>query len=57
MPDSLLQLEAQRTDLFRQLLALGDFRRAPLPPLQVSAGSRAVIAPNATIPATAPTFG
>lgn len=27
MPDSLPSLEARRTDLFRQLAALGDFRR------------------------------
>jgi hypothetical protein len=30
MPDSLPQLEAQRTDLFRQLVALGDFRRGSI---------------------------
>ena len=30
MPDSLPQLEAQRTDLFRQLAALGDFRRGSI---------------------------
>jgi hypothetical protein len=30
MPDSLLQLEAQRTDLFRQLATLGDFRRGSI---------------------------
>jgi hypothetical protein len=33
MPDSLPQLEARRADLFRQLEALGDFRRG-------TAGSR-----------------
>jgi hypothetical protein len=30
MPDSLLQLEAQRMDLFRQLPTLGDFRRGSI---------------------------
>jgi hypothetical protein len=30
MPSSLLQLEAQRTDLFRQLAALADFRRGSI---------------------------
>jgi hypothetical protein len=30
MPDSLPRLEAQRTDLFRQLAALGDFRRGSI---------------------------
>ena len=30
MSDSLPQLEAQRTDLFRQLAALGDFRRGSI---------------------------
>jgi hypothetical protein len=30
MPDSLLQLEAQRADLFSQLTALGDFRRGSI---------------------------
>jgi len=30
MPESLPQLEAQRTDLFRQLAALGDFRRGSI---------------------------
>jgi hypothetical protein len=30
MPDSLPQLEAQRIDLFRQLAALGDFRRGSI---------------------------
>lgn len=30
MPDSLPQLETQRTDLFRQLAALGDFRRGSI---------------------------
>lgn len=30
MPDSLPQLEAQRTDLFRQLAALSDFRRGSI---------------------------
>lgn len=30
MPDSLPQLEAQRTELFRQLAALGDFRRGSI---------------------------
>ena len=30
MPDSLPQLEAQRTDLFRQLAAVGDFRRGSI---------------------------
>jgi hypothetical protein len=30
MPVSLPQLEAQRTDLFRQLAALGDFRRGSI---------------------------
>jgi hypothetical protein len=30
MPDSLPQLESQRTDLFRQLAALGDFRRGSI---------------------------
>jgi hypothetical protein len=30
MPDSLPQLEAQRTDLFGQLAALGDFRRGSI---------------------------
>lgn len=30
MPNSLPQLEAQRTDLFRQLAALGDFRRGSI---------------------------
>jgi hypothetical protein len=30
MSDSLPQLEAQRTDLFRQLVSLGDFRRGSI---------------------------
>ena len=30
MPESLPQLEAQRIDLFRQLAALGDFRRGSI---------------------------
>ena len=30
MPDSLPQLESQRTDLFRQLATLGDFRRGSI---------------------------
>jgi hypothetical protein len=30
MPESLPQLEAQRTDLFRQLADLGDFRRGSI---------------------------
>ena len=30
MPDSLPHLEAKRTDLFRQLAALGDFRRGSI---------------------------
>jgi hypothetical protein len=30
MPNSLPQLEAQRSDLFRQLAALGDFRRGSI---------------------------
>ena len=30
MTDSLPQLEAQRTDLFRQLAAVGDFRRGSI---------------------------
>ena len=30
MPDSLPQLEAQRSELFRQLAALGDFRRGSI---------------------------
>lgn len=30
MPDALPQLEVQRTDLFRQLAALGDFRRGSI---------------------------
>ena len=30
MPDSLPQLEAKRTDLFRQLAAAGDFRRGSI---------------------------
>jgi hypothetical protein len=30
MPDTLPQLEAQRTDLFRQIASLGDFRRGSI---------------------------
>jgi len=32
MPDSLLVLEAQRADLFRQLISVGDFRRGSITP-------------------------
>jgi hypothetical protein len=30
MPDSLTQLEAQRTELFRQIAEVGDFRRGSI---------------------------
>lgn len=38
MPDSLLHLEAQRTDLFRQLATLGDFRRGSITPTSGKCG-------------------
>lgn len=38
MPDSLPQLEAQRTDLFRQLGTLGDFRRGSISPTSGKCG-------------------
>ena len=57
MPDSVPQWEALRTDLFRPLAALGDFRRGPLPQPPANAANQLATAPNLTIPATPPIFG
>jgi hypothetical protein len=38
MTDSLAQLEAKRTDLFRQLAAVGDFRRGSISPTSGKCG-------------------
>src|SRR2546429_9473420 len=38
MPDSLAQLEKQRTELFRQIADLGDFRRGSVTPTSGKCG-------------------
>ena|SRR5271166_6051064 len=52
MPNSLPQLEAQRTELFRQPAALGDSVEARLPLTSGKCGNRVVTAPDATIRVT-----
>jgi hypothetical protein len=55
MIDSLAQLEAKRTDLFRQLASVGNFRRCSVTATSGKWENRIATAPNATTRAMAPT--
>jgi hypothetical protein len=56
MNDSLPQLQAKRTDLFRQLAALGDFRRGSITPTSGKCGKPTCHCAKADDPGHGPNF-
>jgi hypothetical protein len=56
MPDSLAQLEEQKTELFRQIADLGDFRRGSITTTSGNVESLPVIVPGPMILVMGPTF-
>ena len=50
MPQTLADLESQRSSLLQQFLTLGDFPPAPSTPWRALAENPAVTAPSPTVP-------